>query len=102
MVFSRKVKGYLAALGIFGLLSTPVAALPAPLTKRQAITALSTAQVSAFRPYSYYATTGYCKPNVTITWTCGSNCKGNPDFIPVASGGNGGTVQNCAFFYSSA
>ena len=68
------------------------------LHARQAITALSTAQVSAFRPYRYYATTGYCRPNETITWSCGTNCDANPDFIPVASGGDGDSVQNCAWF----
>ena len=95
MILAHKIQGFLALHTLCFLSAIPVAAVPAPFNKRQAITALSTAQIAAFRPYSFYATTGYCSPNVTLTWTCGLNCNGNPDFIPVAAGGNGDTVQNC-------
>ena len=100
MVLSGKINGFLAFFGALGLSVLPASAAPVLQSKRQAdnITALSTAQVSAFRPYSYYATTGYCRPNETITWSCGTNCDANPDFIPVASGGDGDSVQNCAWF----
>ncbi|KAJ3743759.1 lipase class 3 family protein [Lentinula detonsa] len=60
---------------------------------RQAISALSTAQITAYRPYTFYASTGYCSPSTTINWSCGANCEANPSFVPVASGGDGGSVQ---------
>ena len=62
------------------------------------ITALSTAQVTAFRPYTHYASTGYCSPASTLAWDCGHNCQANPSFEPVASGGDGDLTQFCAWF----
>ncbi|KAF9011341.1 lipase class 3 family protein [Cyathus striatus] len=71
-----------------------VQAAPAPeVVKRQSITALSTSQISAFRPFTFFASAAYCNPNTTLTWSCGANCAANADFIPVASGGDGGSVQ---------
>ncbi|KAJ7291065.1 lipase [Mycena rebaudengoi] len=67
-------------------------AVPA-LSARQAITVLSPAQVTAFKPYSFYAATGYCAPAQTLTWSCGANCNANPGFKPIASGGDGDSVQ---------
>ncbi|KAF9236095.1 Alpha/Beta hydrolase protein [Melanogaster broomeanus] len=69
-----------------------VKASPA-VSARQSITALSTAQIDYFTPYTYYASAGHCPATETITWTCGSTCAANPDFKPVASGGNGDSVQ---------
>ena len=66
-----------------------------PLTKRQGISALSAAQVAGFRPYTRYASAGYCAPATTKSWTCGANCQANPTFKPVASGGDGSSVQDC-------
>ncbi|KAJ7813147.1 alpha/beta-hydrolase [Mycena olivaceomarginata] len=64
------------------------------LSARQAITSLSAAQISAFKPYSFYAAAGYCSPASTLAWNCGANCNGaNPAFHPVASGGDGDSVQ---------
>ncbi|KAJ7089828.1 lipase [Mycena belliarum] len=63
------------------------------LLARQAITALSSAQVSAFKPYSFYAAAGYCSPASTLAWNCGVNCNANPTFHPIASGGDGNGVQ---------
>ncbi|KAF9443746.1 lipase class 3 family protein [Macrolepiota fuliginosa MF-IS2] len=68
-------------------------ASPVQFSKRQSITALTSAQISAFTPFTHFASTGYCNPSVTLTWTCGANCNANPDFIPVASGGDGSSVQ---------
>ncbi|KAF8623158.1 hypothetical protein AX17_007546 [Amanita inopinata Kibby_2008] len=64
-----------------------------PLKPRQTITALTTTQIEFFRPYTHFASTAYCQPSTTITWTCGFNCEANPDFVPVASGGDGGSIQ---------
>jgi len=60
---------------------------------RQSITSLSTSQISTFTPYSFFASAGYCTPATTLAWDCGANCQANPGFMPVASGGNGDSVQ---------
>ncbi|OJA08437.1 hypothetical protein AZE42_06541 [Rhizopogon vesiculosus] len=60
---------------------------------RQSITALTTSQIDAFTTYTYYASAGHCTNTQTLAWNCGTNCKANPDFKPVASGGNGDSVQ---------
>jgi hypothetical protein len=58
-------------------------AVPAPITepasdsttagldKRQSITALSAAQISSFKPFTFFASAAYCQPSTTLTWTCG-------------------------------
>jgi len=63
------------------------------LSKRQTITALTTAQISTFKPFTFFASAGYCNPSTTINWSCGANCAANPDFIPIASGGDGSDTQ---------
>ncbi|KZT69278.1 lipase [Daedalea quercina L-15889] len=69
-------------------------AKPAPgLRARQSITALTTAQIDAYTPYTWYASAGYCAPSETLAWDCGTSCEANPDFEPVASGGDGDSVQ---------
>lgn len=71
-----------------------VQALPAPLLEaRQSTSTLSTAQVAAFKPFTFYASTAACNPSTTLTWTCGANCNANPTFQPVASGGDGDRTQ---------
>lgn len=74
------------------LLST-LAAQAIPLERRQTITALTSSQITAFRPFTHFASTAYCQPSTTLTWSCGTNCAANSDFIPVASGGDGASVQ---------
>ena len=64
-------------------------------TLNQSITTLSPAQVAQFKPYSYYASAGYCNASSTLTWSCGTNCEANPGFIPTVSGGDGDTTQWC-------
>jgi len=63
------------------------------LATRQGITTLSQAQISPYKPYTYFASTGYCSPATTLTWSCGANCDANPGFKPVASGGDGVFTQ---------
>ncbi|KAF8799866.1 lipase class 3 family protein [Phlegmacium glaucopus] len=65
----------------------------AQLSKRQSITTLSSSQISWFKPFTFFASTAYCDPSTTVHWSCGANCAANSDFIPVASGGDGGSVQ---------
>ncbi|RPD59102.1 lipase [Lentinus tigrinus ALCF2SS1-7] len=70
------------------------ASIPASeLAERQAITALTTSQITAFRPYTHYASTAYCQPAATLAWNCGANCEANPQFVPIASGGDGDSTQ---------
>lgn len=76
-------------------LSAVLAFPSAQIQRRQSITALTSAQISAFKPYSFYAAAAYCNPSVTATWTCGTNCNANPGFKPVASGGDGDETQFC-------
>ena len=94
------------------LLATLFGAITAyGLATRQSITPLSSSQIDAFTPYSYYATVAYCAPAQTLAWNCGgmssipsgfhqsqrtlANCNANPGFKPVASGGDGNAVQFC-------
>lgn len=75
------------------LLLSPLLAAGKPITSRQAITTLTQAQVTAFKPFTFYAATAYCNPSTTVNWSCGGNCNSNPGFKPVASGGDGSSVQ---------
>ena len=78
------------------------------------ITPLNPTQISSFRPYTYFASIGYCHPSATSDWSCGpsfsflwgigrvinyfmrtAHCVANRDFIQIASGGDGGSVQFC-------
>lgn len=63
------------------------------LESRQSITALSTSQISSFKPFTFYASAAYCQPANTLAWNCGANCQANPTFRPVASGGDGSATQ---------
>ncbi|KAG2093158.1 Alpha/Beta hydrolase protein [Suillus discolor] len=74
------------------LFATAVQAFPS-LSARQSITALATSQIDQFTPYTYYASAGYCTNMQTLAWDCGTNCDANPGFKPVASGGNGDSIQ---------
>jgi len=65
------------------------------LETRQSISALSTTQISSYKPFTYYASVAYCKPAQTLAWNCGAKCSVNSDFKPIASGGDGASVQYC-------
>ncbi|KAI0322823.1 lipase [Amylostereum chailletii] len=65
----------------------------AVVTKRQAVSPLSAAQIATFKPYTSYASAAYCEPSTTVNWSCGSNCDANSGFQPFASGGNGDDIQ---------
>ncbi len=56
---------------IFALTSLGLARATAVNVKREAITTLTSAQVSAFTPFTYFASAAYCNPSTTISWTCG-------------------------------
>jgi hypothetical protein len=63
------------------------------------VTSMTDAQVNALTPYTYYASAEYCNPSVTATWTCGANCNANPGFRPIASGGDGSSIQFCLWHF---
>ncbi|KAH9933627.1 lipase [Epithele typhae] len=111
MVFSRSATLLFALAGLGALLLSPAAAAPAPAFNttasvpdlmRRSTTALSTAQESAFLPYSYYAGAGYCQPASIKAWDCGVNCAANPSFIPLATGGDGSVTQYWYVGYDTA
>lgn len=77
------------------LIASTALALPSSLQARQAITALSSSQIAAFKPYTYYASTGYCLSSQTIAWDCGADCEANADFKPITSGGDGDDTPYC-------
>lgn len=76
------------------IIASGVLAAPALQTKRAAITQVSQSQLDSFTPIAHYASAGYCTPSSTLAWNC-ANCGANPSFQPVASGGDGATVQYC-------
>ncbi len=70
-------------------------ATPAPHLKRAAaITQVSQSQMDSFTAIAHYASASYCTPSSTLAWDC-TSCQANPSFQPIASGGNGVTVQYC-------
>ncbi|KAF7967517.1 hypothetical protein HWV62_34004 [Athelia sp. TMB] len=55
-----------------GLLAVRAApAFDSVLNRRASITALSTSQINAFTPYTYYASAAYCAASTTASWSCG-------------------------------
>ncbi|KAG6827782.1 hypothetical protein H0H92_010475 [Tricholoma furcatifolium] len=85
---------------ITSVLCSLLAVRGTPLSPRQSITTLTSSQVSAYTPFTYFASTAYCAPSSTLAWTCGANCEANSDFIPYASGGDGSSVQYWYVGYS--
>ncbi|TEB33257.1 lipase [Coprinellus micaceus] len=96
-IFSHLWKFTTSLLFLFFLASTshPRHAYAAPIIRRQgdAITALSTTEIAAFRPFTNYASSAYCPAAKLRTWSCGRNCLANPAFQPVAAGGDGNDIQ---------
>ncbi|KAI1789316.1 lipase [Ganoderma leucocontextum] len=86
-------KATLSAVVVGTLLCAHTAAAPAAMKRQTGITALTPSQITAFRPYTHFASTGYCSPASTLAWNCGANCEANPSFKPVASGGDGALTQ---------
>ncbi|KAJ7885990.1 lipase class 3 family protein [Mycena leptocephala] len=75
--------------------------VPPPfLRSRLTVTTVPAGQVTSYKPYTYFASAAYCAANATATWSCGGNCEANPDFVPVAAGGDGTSVQYWFVGYS--
>ncbi|THH17777.1 hypothetical protein EW146_g3109 [Bondarzewia mesenterica] len=90
---------FVVALAAVGFLTTRA---DGTLNKRQSITPLTQNQISAFKPFTYYASTAYCAPSATLTWSCGANCDANPGFVTTTSGGDGSVTQYCGRIHFSA
>lgn len=86
----------LSAVVVGAFLWVQTAAVPAAVKRQSGITALTQSQITAFRPYTHFASTAYCSPKSTLAWNCGDNCQANPSFKPVASGGDGALTQFCS------
>ncbi|GLB41568.1 putative alpha beta-hydrolase [Lyophyllum shimeji] len=76
-----------ALLGLVGVHAVP------RLAARQSTSALRPEQVTAYKPYTFFAGAAYCQPTNTLSWTCGVNCAANLGFLPVAAGGDGASTQ---------
>ena len=109
-ILSRVAVAFLGAL----LAVRAAPAFDSVLDRRASITALSTSQINAFTPYTYYASAAYCAASTTASWSCGGTlskfgwyslkltgavaaCSANSGFEVVASGGDGDSVQYCAY-----
>jgi len=76
------------------LLTLFTAATAASLEARSSPTAISSAQINSYTPYTWYANAAYCSSIATSgTWDCGEQCNANPNFQLIASGGDGSDVQ---------
>jgi hypothetical protein len=68
VVFASRIMVFLrysaSALALVGLVS-------AASVKRQAITPLSSSQISSYTAFTNFASTAYCKPSTTLNWSCG-------------------------------
>lgn len=63
---------YAVALVVGLLLALSALAAPATeIIRRQGITTLSTTDIAAFKPFTFFASTAYCKPSTTMNWSCG-------------------------------
>lgn len=90
------LKAILSAVVVGTFLCAPIAAVPAAVKRQSGISTLTQAQITAFRPYTHFASTAYCSPASTLAWNCGANCQANPSFKSVASGGDGALTQYCS------
>jgi hypothetical protein len=92
---------------LFSLVGPTIATV---IPRADSITALSASQISAFKPFSYYAATAYCQPATVLNKSCGGehqflhssvktfdiiqvNCDANTAFQPIAAGGDGAKIQ---------
>ncbi|KAI0741773.1 lipase [Daedaleopsis nitida] len=86
-------KVWLTATATLVVATLSRAAPTSQFVQREAISALSSAQIASYKQSSFYASAGYCSPSATLAWNCGVNCQANPTFQPLASGGDGSDVQ---------
>ncbi|KAF7784892.1 hypothetical protein Agabi119p4_1057 [Agaricus bisporus var. burnettii] len=68
--------------------------------RRATIEELTPVQISQFTPFTRFASAAYCSLEAMSLWTCGADCEANSNFIPTATGGDGGFVQRWYVGYS--
>ncbi|EKM84418.1 hypothetical protein AGABI1DRAFT_67808 [Agaricus bisporus var. burnettii JB137-S8] len=68
--------------------------------RRATIEELTPVQISQFTPFTRFASAAYCSLEAMSLWTCGADCEANSDFMPTATGGDGGFVQRWYVGYS--
>ncbi|KAK0188494.1 Alpha/Beta hydrolase protein [Armillaria mellea] len=96
MPFLSRVVFFLLSFKLFGISGNA----PAMHVRAATVIVLTDDQITAYKPYTFFAAAAYCQPSNTMNWDCGSLCAGNSDFIPIASGGDGDDVQYWYVGYS--
>lgn len=71
-IFRTSFKMVTLGLVFLALIGAAVVQAAPPLVPRQSVSTLTAAQVAAFKPYTHFASTAYCKPANTLAWNCGS------------------------------
>lgn len=84
---------FFASIPLFLLFASVTIAVPILEGRQAAVSALSTADIASYKPYTYYAAAAHCPPASTIAWNCGASCSANAEFKPIASGGDGALTQ---------
>lgn len=80
----------LSAVTALLLVGVAVAAPTGTLVDRDtAVSSMTSAAISAYAPYTRFASAAYC--STASTWTC-AQCKNLPGFVPYATGGDGDSV----------
>ncbi|KIY53141.1 alpha/beta-hydrolase [Fistulina hepatica ATCC 64428] len=79
---------------VFISLAIGVLAAPVVELNPRSTTALTTAQVEAWAPYTQFARATYCDISTVATWSCGDSCTANSDFVVTLTGGDGGAVPH--------
>nr|VWP02231.1 Extracellular lipase (EC [Ganoderma boninense] len=73
--------------------AAPPTSISGLLARQDDIIPLTREEVSAFKPYTWYAATTACNLSAIMEWNCGTNCEANPTFKPIATGGDGDYTQ---------
>lgn len=90
---------FFASIPLFLLFASVTIAVPILEGRQAAVSALSTADIASYKPYTYYAAAAHCPPASTLAWNCGASCSANAEFKPIASGGDGALTQYCRTIY---
>lgn len=85
----------LAVLALFVAVATHAAAAPTTVAveSSEEVTALTDAQIAAFRPYTQFARAVGCAGHEAPAWNCGGPCDALPEFKLTDSGGDGDAEQ---------
>ncbi|KAG8991180.1 hypothetical protein FRB94_009798 [Tulasnella sp. JGI-2019a] len=73
--------------------ATVVLAVPLKEEKRSGVTAVAASTIPTWTPYEWFAAAAYCT-NGASTWSCGTTCQANSDFVQYAAGGDGAATPH--------